>query len=84
MALSLFLSLFRPCVYVGPVLLPYYFAFCILLIRGNLHLALRAGRPSPFDNEQDTAKQIACDTGGIYEHVDDGGDLSQAMAFFYR
>eukprot|EP00904_Undaria_pinnatifida_P004930 jgi/Undpi1/1567/HiC_scaffold_11.g04957.m1 len=33
---------------------------------------------------EDTAKQIACDTGGIYEHVDDGGDLSQAMAFFYR
>ncbi|CAM9745263.1 unnamed protein product [Ascophyllum nodosum] len=31
-----------------------------------------------------TAKQIACDTGGIYEHVEDGGDLSQAMAFFYR
>eukprot|EP00903_Cladosiphon_okamuranus_P021964 g20195.t1 len=31
-----------------------------------------------------TSKQIACDTGGIYEHVDDGGDLSQAMAFFYR
>lgn len=33
---------------------------------------------------QDAAKQIACDTGGIYEHVEDGGDLSQAMAFFYR
>ncbi|CAN0136458.1 unnamed protein product, partial [Ectocarpus sp. 8 AP-2014] len=31
-----------------------------------------------------TSKQIACDTGGIYEHVEDGGDLSQAMAFFYR
>lgn len=33
---------------------------------------------------QVTAKQLACDTGGIYEHVEDGGDLSQAMAFFYR
>lgn len=31
-----------------------------------------------------TSKAIACQTGGIYEHVDDGGDLSQAMAFFYR
>lgn len=48
---------------------------CLLLTTSRLLLLLLL---------QLTAKQIACDTGGIYEHVEDGGDLSQAMAFFYR
>ncbi|CBJ31633.1 conserved unknown protein [Ectocarpus siliculosus] len=48
----------------------------VFLTDGNTNVGL--------STDEVTSKQIACDTGGIYEHVEDGGDLSQAMAFFYR
>ena len=37
-----------------------------------------------YSVDQDLAKDMACASGGLYKHINDGGELAEAMSDYYK